>query len=99
MLEAAAVRCRRRQDTWGRAAEAGGKAAQGGMGRERCVGVRGVREKALGLLACPSDFSELGDPRLDLGDPSKEGSRSAPANPSEKQHAGCFSSLLLMAII
>lgn len=61
-------------------------------------GVCGVRAKALGQLACPSDFGELRDPRLDLGDPSKEGSRSALANPSEKQRAGCFSSLLLVAI-
>ena len=68
------------------------------MGRERRLGVRGVRVKALGQVGCPTDFGELGDPRLDLGDPFEEGSRSALQNSSEKRHAGCYSSLLLMAI-
>lgn len=62
------------------------------------MGVRGVRVEALGQVGCPTRFGELRDPRLHLGDPFKEGSRSSLPNPSEKQHAGRYPSPLLTAI-
>lgn len=93
------MRCRRRWDRRGRAAEAARvRWETEGWGQKGTGGRRGVCVKVLGQVGCPTGFGELGDPRLDLGDLFKEGSRSALRNPSEKQHAGCYSSLLLMAI-
>lgn len=59
---------------------------EGEGGRDGDGKVPGAPLKALGQVGCPTDFGGLRDPRLDLGDPFQEGSRSSLQNPSEKQH-------------